>query len=212
VARCQLLLAVTCRLDGPRSGRRGSDPPARDGTLGDSLGCRPRMGVVTRPGMLRTRACGAGRMPLGPQAASWRSRAAIAVALNDRGIRTARGGRWHVSTVRNLLIRSKGAWTLLGGKNDVAFGVRRGSRTAEASPGSVSAIERMSRRCRPTSGRETGLEPKYLELELTESLAPTARGDALRQPEAAPPTPNSPAECGRCGSPSPAWSSSRERR
>ena len=33
--------------------------------------------------------------------------AAIAVALNDRGVRTARGGRWHVSTVRNLLARSK---------------------------------------------------------------------------------------------------------
>jgi hypothetical protein len=32
---------------------------------------------------------------------------AIAVALNDRGVRTARGGRWHVSTVRNLLARSR---------------------------------------------------------------------------------------------------------
>ncbi len=30
----------------------------------------------------------------------------IATALNDRGVRTARGGRWHVSTVRNLLVRS----------------------------------------------------------------------------------------------------------
>jgi DNA invertase Pin-like site-specific DNA recombinase len=30
----------------------------------------------------------------------------IAKALNDRGIRTARGGRWHVSTVANLLARS----------------------------------------------------------------------------------------------------------
>jgi DNA invertase Pin-like site-specific DNA recombinase len=28
---------------------------------------------------------------------------AIADALNERGVRTARGGRWHVSTVRNLL-------------------------------------------------------------------------------------------------------------
>ena len=33
--------------------------------------------------------------------------AAIAVALNDRGVRTARGGRWHVSTVRNLLVRAR---------------------------------------------------------------------------------------------------------
>ena len=30
----------------------------------------------------------------------------LAEALNARGIRTVRGGRWHVSTVRNLLLRS----------------------------------------------------------------------------------------------------------
>jgi DNA invertase Pin-like site-specific DNA recombinase len=30
----------------------------------------------------------------------------IADALNTRGVRTARGGRWHVSTVRNLLART----------------------------------------------------------------------------------------------------------
>jgi DNA invertase Pin-like site-specific DNA recombinase len=30
----------------------------------------------------------------------------IAAALNDRGIRTARGGAWHTSTVRNLLGRA----------------------------------------------------------------------------------------------------------
>ncbi|WP_342586931.1 recombinase family protein [Mesorhizobium wenxiniae] len=30
----------------------------------------------------------------------------IAIALNDRGIRTARGGRWQVSNVRNLLARN----------------------------------------------------------------------------------------------------------
>ena len=30
----------------------------------------------------------------------------LARALNDRGVRTARGGRWHVSNVRNLLRRS----------------------------------------------------------------------------------------------------------
>jgi DNA invertase Pin-like site-specific DNA recombinase len=29
----------------------------------------------------------------------------LASALNDRGVRTARGGRWHVSNVRNLLRR-----------------------------------------------------------------------------------------------------------
>ena len=30
----------------------------------------------------------------------------LAGALNDRGVRTARGGRWHVSNVRNLLLRA----------------------------------------------------------------------------------------------------------
>ena len=29
----------------------------------------------------------------------------IAIALNNRGVRTARGGRWQVSNVRNLLAR-----------------------------------------------------------------------------------------------------------
>ena len=31
---------------------------------------------------------------------------AVAEALNDRGVRTARGGAWHDSTVRNLLARA----------------------------------------------------------------------------------------------------------
>jgi hypothetical protein len=30
---------------------------------------------------------------------------AISLALNQRGIRSARGGKWHVSSVRNLLTR-----------------------------------------------------------------------------------------------------------
>ncbi len=34
------------------------------------------------------------------------SLAAIAAALNARGIRSARGGQWHVSTVRNLIDRA----------------------------------------------------------------------------------------------------------
>ncbi len=29
----------------------------------------------------------------------------LAEALNARGVRTARGGRWHATTVRNLLVR-----------------------------------------------------------------------------------------------------------
>lgn len=40
------------------------------------------------------------------QAAGVTGLANIAQALNDRGIRTARGGAWHNSTVRNLLARA----------------------------------------------------------------------------------------------------------
>jgi hypothetical protein len=40
------------------------------------------------------------------QASGISSLAGIADALNLRGIRTARGGAWHASTVRNLLARS----------------------------------------------------------------------------------------------------------
>jgi hypothetical protein len=40
------------------------------------------------------------------QASGITSLAGIAQALNARGVRTARGGAWHASTVRNLLARS----------------------------------------------------------------------------------------------------------
>jgi len=40
------------------------------------------------------------------QAAGVTTPRAIAAALNDRGVRTARGGVWHDSTVRNLLARA----------------------------------------------------------------------------------------------------------
>jgi hypothetical protein len=40
------------------------------------------------------------------QAAGITTARAIAEALNARGVRTARGGEWHNSTVRNLLARS----------------------------------------------------------------------------------------------------------
>jgi DNA invertase Pin-like site-specific DNA recombinase len=39
------------------------------------------------------------------RASGGRGYGAIASVLNQRGIRTARGGQWHVSTVRNLLAR-----------------------------------------------------------------------------------------------------------
>ena len=37
----------------------------------------------------------------------------IAIALNDRGVRTVRAGRWQVSNVRNLLARCTAAKLLL---------------------------------------------------------------------------------------------------
>ena len=40
------------------------------------------------------------------RAAGLKALGSIAAALNSRGVRTARGGRWHVSTVRNLLRRT----------------------------------------------------------------------------------------------------------
>ena len=40
------------------------------------------------------------------QAEGVTSLASIAKALNDRGIGTARGGTWHISTIRNLLTRA----------------------------------------------------------------------------------------------------------
>jgi DNA invertase Pin-like site-specific DNA recombinase len=38
----------------------------------------------------------------------------IAAALNSRGVRTARGGRWQVSNVRNLLARTKPGLLIVG--------------------------------------------------------------------------------------------------
>ena len=40
------------------------------------------------------------------QATGLTTLAAIAGALNARGVRTARGGPWHPATVRNLLLRA----------------------------------------------------------------------------------------------------------
>jgi len=42
------------------------------------------------------------------QAAGATSLVAITEALNNRGIRSARGGKWHVSAVQNILARAKG--------------------------------------------------------------------------------------------------------
>jgi DNA invertase Pin-like site-specific DNA recombinase len=40
------------------------------------------------------------------QSAGTTGMVSIAQALNDRGIRTARGGRWHCSSVRNVMTRT----------------------------------------------------------------------------------------------------------
>ena len=40
------------------------------------------------------------------EAAGVRGLRALAAALNARGIRTARGGQWHATTVRNLMVRT----------------------------------------------------------------------------------------------------------
>ena len=39
------------------------------------------------------------------EASGMKGHRAIAAALNARGVRTARGGDWHATTVRNLLVR-----------------------------------------------------------------------------------------------------------
>jgi hypothetical protein len=43
------------------------------------------------------------------RAAGATSYAAIASTLNARGIHTARGGEWHATTVRNILLRHQAA-------------------------------------------------------------------------------------------------------
>jgi len=40
----------------------------------------------------------------------------LAAALNDRGVRTARGARWHVSNVKNLIDRCRANSPFIGGK------------------------------------------------------------------------------------------------
>jgi hypothetical protein len=39
------------------------------------------------------------------RAAGVRDLRGLAAALNNRGVRTARGGRWHVSNVKNIIGR-----------------------------------------------------------------------------------------------------------
>src|ERR1039458_9016307 len=78
---------------------------------GAKLGNPTNLGEAQAKGASANRAAAdalaANVLPLGRQiaAAGATTHRAIAAALNARGIRTARGGAWHDSTVRNLLAR-----------------------------------------------------------------------------------------------------------
>lgn len=80
--------------------------------LGVALGNRGNIeaaGAIGRPAAKdRATAFAANVMPVvaSIQAIGVTTLAGIADALNGRGVRTARGGRWHVSTVMNLLRRA----------------------------------------------------------------------------------------------------------
>jgi DNA invertase Pin-like site-specific DNA recombinase len=78
---------------------------------GATLGNRTNLGDAQAKGVKTNRAAAdafaANVLPIVRQiqAAGATTPRAIAAALNARGIRTARGGAWHDSTVRNLLAR-----------------------------------------------------------------------------------------------------------
>ena len=67
--------------------------------------------IVTEPGAEANRAAeyafAVNLLPLVRQieASDLKGSRAIAAALNARGVRTARGGEWHATTVRNLMAR-----------------------------------------------------------------------------------------------------------
>jgi DNA invertase Pin-like site-specific DNA recombinase len=80
---------------------------------GALLGNRTNLPEAQRAGQAANReaadAFAANVLPIVRQieAAGVRGPRGIAKALNDRGVRTARGGAWHSSTVRNLLARAQ---------------------------------------------------------------------------------------------------------
>jgi hypothetical protein len=67
----------------------------------NSLSCDPINRTKSQPGHVRD--CAGFWTP----AITDSTLQAIANALNARGARTARGGRWHSSTVYNLLLRAR---------------------------------------------------------------------------------------------------------
>ena len=92
-------------------GERTRAALARKKAQGALLGNRTNLPAATAKAAVSNRRIAAGFaanvVPVMQQirAAGATSYAAIAAALNARGIRTARGGEWHATTVRNILLR-----------------------------------------------------------------------------------------------------------
>ena len=92
--------------------QRTKDALARKRAQGAQLGNRTNLADAQKMGHTANReaadAFAANVLPVvrQVQTAGVSSLRAIAQAMNDRGIRTARGGDWHSSTVRNLLARA----------------------------------------------------------------------------------------------------------
>ena len=55
------------------------------------------------------------------EASGVRGHRAIAAALNARGVRTARGGDWHATTVRNLMVRRQALEAATGSPNFASY-------------------------------------------------------------------------------------------
>jgi DNA invertase Pin-like site-specific DNA recombinase len=96
-------------------GERTRAALARKKAQGALLGNRTNLPAATALAAKSSRRIGAGFaanvLPVMQQirAAGATSYAAIADALNARGIGTARGGEWHATTVRNILLRHQAA-------------------------------------------------------------------------------------------------------
>jgi DNA invertase Pin-like site-specific DNA recombinase len=88
---------------------------ARKKDQGAKLGNRTNLAEATAKANAATQriadAFAANVLPIMQQikASGATSYAAIAEAMNSRGIRTARGGDWHSTTVRNILLRNQAA-------------------------------------------------------------------------------------------------------
>ena len=74
-----------------------------------NLGAASILGAVANAAQADRHAANVAPVVRQVQAAGGTTLRAIAAALNARGVRTARGGRWHASTVRNLLARQEPA-------------------------------------------------------------------------------------------------------